>query len=520
MPQGAPSQMNMRSVMSILRRTTSATRLRAGPNRTSASQEALSGGVSELGSPIGSSTSMYNIDEEEIADTPPVDVRAQFKKQMLEKELDSCIRQKRLLFKLDELKQTESRLSGEQRELLAERERCIAHDTSHNLPRQEQYYMDERLDCIDYETALIKSRVVELDNQLSLINKADDGVVGSKEDMTMEQDAFENAENILKSLDGEEMQVVSGLLMKETVDLRVSSIDKDMKLAEKEKMLLELRAVLETTRAAALKTSMQFEAKIVEIQDDARRIVDRATASPERVLAFGNPLPELRVSPDPRHSPEAGSQRNSPTPQLLESPTRPLVGVKSKSMFVTMNRGSLSPTPLPDIAFVDPTRGIWEQHGNDPAIVAQAVVNDALASTPPRRNDTSPRKTMEELNATLTLRKEVGGEEPRRKNSRRRPPRPASAPIPPIATSGKADVTVGGQYLRRSPSPVLLRPMASVVGAKGKKASGDGDDSRIWQEALNSLHAVEQEPAERASGGRNVFDRLSRKHTISSFLKK
>jgi hypothetical protein len=198
MPQGA-SQMNMKNVMSILRRTTSATRLRAGPNKTLASQEPSVGSVSELGSPIGSSTSMYNIDEEEVGDTPPVDVRAQFKKQMLEKELESCIRQKRLMFKIDESKETGVRLLGEQRELLAERERCIAHDLGHGFPRQEQYYMDERLDCIDYETALIKSRGMELENQLRLINDAE-ASSGEGVRSAMDQDAFENAENILKSL--------------------------------------------------------------------------------------------------------------------------------------------------------------------------------------------------------------------------------------------------------------------------------------------------------------------------------
>jgi hypothetical protein len=490
MPQGGTSQMNMRNVMSILRRTTSATRLRAGPNKTLASQGSSSASIPELGAPIGSSTSMYSIDEEEAADTPPVDVRAQFKKQMLEKELESCIRQKRLSFKLDELKETSVKLIGEQKELLAERERCIAHDLSHGLMKQEGYYMDERLDCIDYENALIKSRVSELECQLSVAESASED----------REDAFENAENILKSLDVQEIQVVSGLLMKETVELRVESIDKDIKLGEKEKMLLELRAVLETVRAVALRTSMGFEKRILEIQGDARRVLESAVnVSPEKALFQSS------------ESPVSGKSGVS-TPQLLSSPSR--LTVKSKSMFVVPT--SLSPTPLPEI---DLARGVWEEHGSDPAIVAQHVVNRAIAAIPDVKvEDREGKKTLEEMNASLKGRKEKGSVG--RRGSRRRPPRPASAPIPPILNPvrnvGRSPSPVMNVFpLRRSPSPVLVRPIV-----KGKRGSGVGDDA-IWQDALKSMSSmVSEEKDVDVDKEMGVFERLSKKHTISSFLRK
>ncbi|KAJ3061617.1 hypothetical protein HK102_009043, partial [Quaeritorhiza haematococci] len=237
---------------------------------------------------------------------------------MLERELDSCIAARRTKLILDELQFARNRLLGEQMELLAERKRCVevdAQETGEFDPTKPQY-MDERLAVIEEELGVINMRIGEVEEEarrqmIGIWGGVD--VVAMQQQTTAQQQpgtntapgvqpadgaslattttapemvptipsitdadrGWENAVNLLKSLDPAEMDFVAIQFMSELVQLRSTNRDLDIRLAEREKMVLELRAALDIMRGAALEAAIDYEKKISEIQDEARKIVEQ-----------------------------------------------------------------------------------------------------------------------------------------------------------------------------------------------------------------------------------------------------
>ncbi|KAJ3226224.1 Kinesin-like protein kif21b [Clydaea vesicula] len=429
------SKNKIKNVMDILKRSTNSSNRISKPTVSKHTRHS-----SEKGTDFSFSTSSLsltsNFDTSPPSSAPPVEIRAHFKKQMLEKELDGCIRTKRIQFILEELKEKKTRLLNEQKELLAERERCISFEIGKGevVDPGKQYYMDERLLIIDYESAMLTSRMIELEseknqNKGNLIQGSDVEEINSFTPSN-EDASWENAMNILKSLDINEVQLVSSAYMQEAVKFRVESIDKDLKISEKEKVVLELRAALENMRAAALKTSMQYEKKILELHENAKIAIRNQIESAEKFKDSS-----IKVE---RSSP-IRSQNTFKSQKSLSISLPPTI---------KYNPSVLSPNPISPLK-------IWEKHGNDAAVVAAAVINDALTNSSKTlsslddRNNYENLKTFEELFHSVDQTRMMGLKtDPRASfdfskiyspkteenlinyfNSYERPSRPQSAPI-------------------------------------------------------------------------------------------
>lgn len=427
---------------------------------------------SNLGSPIGAK----NLEPQE-EHAPPLELRARFKKQMLDKELSGCLKQQRLLVRLDELKEERSRLIEEENELAAERERCMKIDLdSNSFDPESPYYMDDRLNLISSEMNMLDSRIAELEKDVEKPAPIEDSSVFTDSP----GGSWENAENILNSLDNPEIQLVSKMFMKEAIDLKASGIEKDAKIVEKDKVILELRAAMENLRCAALKTAMQFEKKIQDIQENAKKVLETNIVSVETPLRI---VPASVLSP---------------------------------------NRNSLTPKPN------------WTEYSQDPSIAATAIVNNALSKIPRPEDSSEISPDGRSLTPLIPI--------PRVNNSKNytisdvsTPNRHKSAPLdssdkkPPILVSSYPIVTdlKKPSFPRRSPSPgkttginskleplvrsFSVKPVSAIVDEGAVSVSDD--DIQVWKDALIQLQKTEVD-------NENVYDRLHSKHTKSSRLKK
>lgn len=205
---------------------------------------------------------------------PPLEVRAQFKRQMLEKELAECIKSRSNIFRLDELRQNRERLLGEQKELVFEREKWVQIEASTNINNgddadAQRYYMDDRLDMIEEELTLLDSQIIDAENVAAVTSSSGcDGDASFSSTLSSDftnSEAWENAVNLLRSLDPMELRIVSQQYLSEAVHLRLSNLDLDIRLADGERRINDLKTALEIVRAAALENSIEFEERIEEM---------------------------------------------------------------------------------------------------------------------------------------------------------------------------------------------------------------------------------------------------------------
>ncbi|KAJ3332257.1 hypothetical protein HDU76_000804 [Blyttiomyces sp. JEL0837] len=241
--------------------------------------------------------------------SPPANVRAKFKKQMMDKELATVVTFKLAELELNALKASRDRLFGEQKELLAERERIVAaeyEETGIWDPHKPQY-MDERLSVMDMEIAMVNARVRSAEEEIrlgraaiamntlmnngsfspktpssppSFIPSATDGDMG-----------WENAVNLLRSLDGPEMEIVATAYLEDMVELKVSLRNQTSKLVDREKAVSDLRTALETMRGAALQTAMEYRKEMEVLKEACER---KVLAAMEAAAAKGVTEEELR----------------------------------------------------------------------------------------------------------------------------------------------------------------------------------------------------------------------------------
>ncbi|KAJ3194566.1 Kinesin-like protein kif21b, partial [Irineochytrium annulatum] len=240
--------------------------------------------------------------------SPPPEVRAKFKRQMIEKEILTVVTYRLSDLELSKLRGGLDRLVGEQLELVAERERCVVADAERTgvyAPHLAQY-MDERLGVLDLEIAMANSRIRKVEEEMKIVqSKAmlENMTKGSGNgeasppsfvpSMTDGELGWENALNLLRSLDAIELEHVATMFLEDIVSLRVSMRNKDSMAADREKVVTDLRTALETMRGAALQTAIEYRKELEEVRMEANRRIAEASGG-------SNTPPSNTTPPTPR----------------------------------------------------------------------------------------------------------------------------------------------------------------------------------------------------------------------------
>ena len=172
-------------------------------------------------------------------------VRAQFKKQLVDKELDEVIVGKRTQKQLNECINFRTKLVGEQRELINERTRVV-HDnflqTNIHEPEMPQY-MDERVQRIDIEIGQLD---IKMNNLEALVRNQ---TIANNGDSDIDLN-WENAIGLLKSLDRVEMEASLSLFLQDVLLLRMQKEEQANLEAERENVICNLKRMVEALRTA------------------------------------------------------------------------------------------------------------------------------------------------------------------------------------------------------------------------------------------------------------------------------
>ena len=173
------------------------------------------------------------------ADAGQIEVKAQFKKQMVDKELTSAISYKRTQRELEKLQFCRNRLIEEQKELLSERKRVVeAHfQKTKNFDEKSPQYMDERVQSIDKEVASI-------DSSMSAIESSLKSKIGAFKDMdiTSAIDAsWENALNLVKTLTRAELEATIAYFFEDLIELRITEDELYQEIESKDNLMEGLR---------------------------------------------------------------------------------------------------------------------------------------------------------------------------------------------------------------------------------------------------------------------------------------
>ncbi|KAI8907324.1 hypothetical protein EDD86DRAFT_53256 [Gorgonomyces haynaldii] len=229
----------------------------------------LTGPVSDLLQRV-SSPARLTIDNPAV-DSASVEIRAQFKKQMVDKELATCVLCRRTQKKLEELKQERNKLVGEQRELIAERQRVVqaTYEQTNVYDPDTPQYMDERVQAIDLEVSVIDEKMTHLEE----IYKRSMGFIDESDPDAQAMDlSWDNALNILRSLDRIELETAVGFFLEDLIQFKVEKEDTTAREEERETVISNLKRMVEVLRTAMINQQQQVqEAQQEEEEQDSLR---------------------------------------------------------------------------------------------------------------------------------------------------------------------------------------------------------------------------------------------------------
>jgi kinesin family protein 4/21/27 len=177
-------------------------------------------------------------------DTRPeeVDLQAQFKKQMVDKELSCTISCRKAQRDLEKLKDCRRRLVDEQKELISERKRVVQANFQATgvLDDKAPQYMDDRVQSIDVEVASIDQTISQLEEKLKRNSSIiDDETISSFVDLS-----WDNALNILRALDRVELEATIAYFLEDVVNLRTIEEELQQELEDKENSVEALKSKL------------------------------------------------------------------------------------------------------------------------------------------------------------------------------------------------------------------------------------------------------------------------------------
>jgi hypothetical protein len=215
---------------------------------------------------------------------PDVDIRAQFKKQMIDKELSITVLCRKTQKTLQQLQQVRNRLIEEQKELIAERKRVIEAQARVSGIRNEKepQYMDDRVQSIDLEVASIDNSMIEMEQRL----KKNSGILDSSflgETVSSLVDLnWENALNILKSLERIELEATLAYFLEDVVTLRATEEEFVQEIEQKDLVLSNLKQQheeLQATLYAEMKKHRVVNFADEKDVDDAEGTIGETLAS-------------------------------------------------------------------------------------------------------------------------------------------------------------------------------------------------------------------------------------------------
>lgn len=225
-----------------------------------------------------------------------VEIRAQFKKQMVDKELDACILCRRTQRKLADLQSVRQKLVGEQQELIAERVRVVqaTYEETRVYEADTPQYMDERVQVIDTEIADIDEKMVNLEELLkrksgSMTRPSNNRGTPNSESNVIDLN-WENALGLLKSLDRVELEAALSYFLEDLMSLRVEKEDKVSKEQENTCIISNLKRMVEVLRTAILQQQDQAEGLAVDPRERQRFQKEKLIIKREE----HNEVPEIR----------------------------------------------------------------------------------------------------------------------------------------------------------------------------------------------------------------------------------
>jgi hypothetical protein len=173
-----------------------------------------------------------------------IEVHAQFKKQMVDKELDSAISFRKTEKKLQSLQKCRNKLVEEQKELISERKRVVDsyfQETGIYDDKSPQY-MDDRIQAIDLEVSSIDSEMISLEdiiNGMQVDFEGDEGFAVNKVEL-----GYENSLYILKSLEREELESTLAYFLEDIIQLKLNEEEFNSELDKQSRMCANLRQQL------------------------------------------------------------------------------------------------------------------------------------------------------------------------------------------------------------------------------------------------------------------------------------
>ncbi|KAJ3161699.1 hypothetical protein HDU86_006469 [Geranomyces michiganensis] len=184
-------------------------------------------------------------------------VRAALTKELLDKELETCVAVRRAQKKVDSLKAPLAKLVGEQRVLLDEREKVVRAEEaiSGRYEPEAWQYMDGRLAELDQAISVFSDEIAKCQ---SLIKRS---TVNGGTDVPQQplEVGWENALNLLRTVDPFELEAVIELYLDDVVGLRHAleesrneGSELHTKLKEKEAMIADLSISLQQAKSAII----------------------------------------------------------------------------------------------------------------------------------------------------------------------------------------------------------------------------------------------------------------------------
>ncbi|KAJ3157827.1 hypothetical protein HDU89_000206 [Geranomyces variabilis] len=219
-------------------------------------------------------------------------VRAAVTKELLDKELEACVAVRRAQKEVDSLKAPLAKLVGEQRVLLDEREKVVRAEeaVSGRYEPDAWQYMDGRLAELDQAIAVFNDKIAKCQ---SLIKRS--VVSGGADAMQQSLDiGWENALNLLRTVDPFELEAVIELYLDDVVGLRHAleesrneGSEQHARLKDKEALVADLTISLQQARADCRQKELEVEKAVLSIPaQPAPKIVTTDHAHD------GQPLPD------------------------------------------------------------------------------------------------------------------------------------------------------------------------------------------------------------------------------------
>ena len=236
----------------------------AAKGRTSAlSGPAMNEILASVNSPVRVSVSQSLMDAR-----PDIDIKAQFKKQMVDKELNATVSCRKTQKTLQKLQRVRNRLIEEQKELIAERKRVVEanYRESGVFDEKSPQYMDDRVQSIDNEVASIDTSMTELENSLKMNSGVlDSGFIGENVNNAVDLN-WDNALNILRSLDRIELEATLAYFLEDLVSLRTVQDEVAQELEAKEQATANLKQQLQDLQESLF--SQMKKTRVVNFADE------------------------------------------------------------------------------------------------------------------------------------------------------------------------------------------------------------------------------------------------------------